>query len=311
LVQTLGVTTSAVGQAYLARLPRGHVQTGLNLPDLKTIPIFQPEPSTEAAIAETVRRSYEHLHLAKQRYSEAEALLESALGLDKLDLTPRLFCERSYADFSAAGRFDAEYFTPRMQNLMAALSRNGLTLADAAKLATRRFQPKADVEFQYIEIGDVTGSGAAHSHAVAGGEAPSRATWMVRSGDVITSTVRPIRRLSAIIQAEQEGFVCSSGFAVLTPTAISPELLLVYLRLPYVCELLNLYTTASMYLAISTADLMQMPIALPDESIGKQITKQVQDAFMAQDEARRLLETAKAMVEHVILRNEEQPEPSN
>lgn len=150
-------------------------------------------------------------------YAEAEALLESALGLDKLDLTPRLFYERPYADVHAAARFDAEYFNPRMQNLMAVLSRDGLTIADVAKLAKRRFEPNPGIEFQYIEISNVTASGTAHSNSVAGEEAPSRATWVVKPNDVITTTVRPIRRLSAIITNDQDGNVCSSGFAVLTP----------------------------------------------------------------------------------------------
>jgi hypothetical protein len=56
-----------------------------------------------------------------------------------------------------------------------------------------------------------------------------------------------------------------------------------------------------MYPAISTADLMRMPISLPDEETIQQITKQVQASFRARDEARRLLDTAKAMVEHLIL----------
>ena len=45
-------------------------------------------------------------------YADAEALLLSALGLDKLDLTPRLFCEWMYKDVAAIQRFDAEYYQP-------------------------------------------------------------------------------------------------------------------------------------------------------------------------------------------------------
>ncbi|MFN6473188.1 MAG: hypothetical protein RMY36_026460 [Nostoc sp. SerVER01] len=63
-------------------------------------------------------------------------------------------------------------------------------------------------------------------------EAPSRAQWIVKTNDVITSTVRPIRRLSALIEPEQNNYICSSGFAVLKPTKIEPEVLLVYLRSP-------------------------------------------------------------------------------
>ncbi len=200
-----------------------------------------------------------------------------------------------------SGRFDAEYFNPRTQNIIEALSRDGLAIADVARLAKRRFRPEASVEFRYIEIADVTGNGTADSNPVAGEEAPSRATQFVESGDVITTTVRPIRRLSAIVTDEQDGHVCSSGFAVLKPHDVEPELLLVYLRLPLVCELLDLRTTASMYPVISTAALMNIPISLPDDATRERIVSKVRESFNARREARRLLEEAKAMVEQAIL----------
>lgn len=287
-----------LGQFQCERATTGQIQCHISLSALREfeIPIvdWQAEPSAVLRQAVAKRRS------ASQMLHEAEELLESALGLDKLDLAPRLFYEFSYADVSGAGRFDGEYFSPRMQNLITALSHDRLTLADVAKLATRRFQPKTGVEFQYIEIGDVTGTGTVNSSTVAGEEAPSRATWIVCPGDVITTTVRPIRRLSAIISNEQDGHVCSSGFAVLTPTTIEPELLLVYLRLPLVCELLDLYTTASMYPAISTGNLMNIPIVLPDKKLLQYIVAKVRESFDARSKAYDLLKEAKTIVERTI-----------
>lgn len=220
-----------------------------------------------------------------------------------MDLIPRLSYERSYADVQTAARFDAEYFQPRMQNLIAALSRDDLTIGDVAELSKRRFKPTPGSEFQYIEIGDVSSNGSADSNPVADEEAPTRATWIVKPGDIITTTVRPIRRLSAIITDEQTDHVCSSGFAVLSPKTIAPELLLVYLRLPLVCELLDLHTTASMYPAISTADLMKIPIALPKDLDRQQIVAKVRESFTARRKARHLLDEAKAIVEKEILRD--------
>lgn len=248
-----------------------------------------------------VKDAFDKDDASRNIYAEAEALLQSALGMDKLDLTPRLFYERPYAAVQTAARFDAEYYQPRMQNLITALSRDKKTIADVASLSKRRFHPKTGVQFQYIEIGDVSGNGTTESSPIAGEEAPSRATWVVKPGDVITTTVRPIRRLSAIVTDEQADYVCSSGFAVLTPNGITPELLLVYLRLPLVCELLDLHTTASMYPAISTTDLMKIPITLPKESAQQKIVAKVRESFAARCEAKRLLDEAKAMVEDAIM----------
>jgi len=125
------------------------------------------------------------------------------------------------------------------------------TIGDVVSLARRKFIPKAGVPFNYIEIGGLTSEGEAYSESLDGADAPSRAQWIVHPQDVITSTVRPIRRLSALIEPSKAGYVCSSGFAVLRPTNIEPEVLLTYLRLPIICELLDLHTTASMYPAIS------------------------------------------------------------
>lgn len=78
--------------------------------------------------------------------------------------------------------------------------------------------------------------------------------------------------------------------------------MLIYLRLPLVCELVDLYTTASMYPAISTDDLMKVPISLPEYTTQQKIVAKVRESFDARREARRLLDEAKAMVERAILR---------
>ncbi len=67
----------------------------------------------------------------------------------------------------------------------------------------------------------------------------------------------PIRRLSAIISPEQNGHVCSSGFVVLNPKRIAPEVLLTYLRLTIICELMDLHTSASLSLRSDVAHLPQ------------------------------------------------------
>ncbi len=158
--------------------------------------------------------------------------------------------------------------------------------------------------FHYIEIGDLAADGAATSHVVPGEEAPSRATWIVQPGDVITSTVRPNRCLTGLIEPQQAENICSSGFAVLTPKGIPGELLFAYLRLPVICELMDLHTTASMYPAISTTDLMRLPFLLPDDATIKKVKHQITAARAARREAHTLLEKAKQAVEVAIEKNE-------
>lgn len=300
---------SEIGQGQIKRRIRGAVQQGLILPDLKELPVPVVGDRSVAEIEKLIRASREQQKLAMDRYAEAEALLLAELGLDAAQ-TSEVFetSEVSYTqDFRrarAAGRLDAEYFQPRYRQAMEVLGRSGKTIADVAELAKRRFEPQPGKPFQYIEIGDVGQAGYAESQTVAGEEAPSRAQWIVKAGDVITSTVRPIRRLSALIEPEQDGYVCSSGFVVLRPTTIEPEVLLVYLRLPIVCEILDLHTSASMYPAISTTDLLNLPVPLVSDQVCAKAVGLIQESRTSRQEARRLLEDAKRRVEEMVLGRE-------
>lgn len=295
---------SNLGQRELHRWARGTIQTGIILPDLKRLPIPVVPERTRSRITEHVRAAYAARQTAAARYSEAEAILTGALGLERVDLTPHLFYEATFAHAAGAGRLDAEYFSPRMQHVIETLSTGGKTIGDVAPLVKRRFKPVAGRPFHYIEIADVGNAGTAESSTVLGEEAPSRATWIVKPGDIITTTVRPIRRLSAFILPEQDGFVCSSGFAVLRPRDVEPELLLIYLRLPLVAELLDLHTTASMYPAISTTNLLRIPWREPAPEARARVVAKIRESSAARREASRLLDKAKRAVELVIEESE-------
>lgn len=291
---------SAIGYALVRRESSGGSRDRIILENLRTLPVpllHEIDPRYQE-IVDRITESYAN---ADQHYHVAEQLLEKALGLDELDLTSTLSFERPYSYVQAAKRYDAEFYQPRMQNLISALSQDGLTIADVTEQAKRKFRPRSGSVFEYIEIADVAENGTINSSTISADNAPSRATWMVRSNDVITSIVRPLLRRTAQITDSQDSFVCSSGFAVLTPESISPELLLVYLRLPLVCELLDLHTTASMYPAISIANLMQIPITLPNKPIRDEITSHIRESFAARSNIQRLVEESRSMVERTIL----------
>ena len=85
--------------------------------------------------------------------------------------------------------------------------------------------------FDYIEISNVDGAlmrVSASATPVVG--APSRARRLVKSGDVLISTVRPERRTVGVVPPELDGAICSTGFAVLRPHSISPYVLAAALK---------------------------------------------------------------------------------
>jgi type I restriction enzyme, S subunit len=254
----------------------------------------------EEAIISQVNASNEREAHAKAQQKEAERLLLSALGLaDWTPPEPLAYSAKS-ADVFASGRLDAQFYAPRIQQLVDLLSQSGSTVGAVAKPRRERFNNDLCETFDYIEIGDVEATGTVGSSHLQCAEAPSRATWHVHAADVITSTVRPIRRLSAQIGPEQEGYVCSSSFVVLTPTDVAPEVLLTFLRLPAICELMDLYTSASMYPAISETDILALPFPTIQTSTSNAICMAVQQSRETRQRARDLLNRAKHAVEIAI-----------
>lgn len=183
------------------------------------------------AIAAAFQAAETQRQISLDAMKRAESLLAAALGLNDWAVPEPLTYERRRENVVQAGRLDAQFFTPRNLSLMALLGKDGLLIKDVAELRGEKFSALSDGTFRYLEIGGVRTDGSVGFVEVQHSDAPSRASQLVRKGDVITSTVRPIRRLSAMIEPDQDGDVCSSGFVVLVPKSVRSAVLLVYLRL--------------------------------------------------------------------------------
>ena len=291
---------SSFGEQLLWRQFQGNVQLHLSLDDGRKVPIPRLGKVFQKKLAQTFEKASTLRQQAIADTDQAEQTLLHALGLENWQPPESLTYSRSSRDAFAAGRLDAEYFSPRVAELLNLLNRDGLTIGDIAPARHKRFTASSSGNFDYIEISGVRQDGTAISETVSHAEAPSRATWLVKDGDVITSTVRPIRRLSALIAPEQDGFVCSSGFVVLQPKFIPPEVLLTYLRFYPFCELMDLCTSASLYPAISEQDLLNLPVPRIEQDIQQAIVSAVQSAQASRRRATELLDAAKRAVEIAI-----------
>ena len=296
---------SKFGQNYLIREARGSVQQHVFLSQIENfeVPVFSS--GFDSGIQKLVEDSDEVLNNSQSQYFQAEKTLLNALGIESFAATLESVNIKSFKNsFADTGRLDAEHYQPKFDHLLGLLKRDGLTIGDVAPPRHKRFESSKNGDFEYIEIGGMRGDGTVASERVRCVEAPSRATQRVRQGDIITSTVRPIRRLSALVTSAQDNYVCSSGFVVLQPTQIAAETLLIYLRLPIVCELMDLHTSASLYPAISEKDLLGLPIPKIPISVQNEIASLVQQSFILKAQSERLLEATKRAVEIAIEQDE-------
>jgi type I restriction enzyme, S subunit len=129
-----------------------------------------------------------------------------------------------------------------------------------------------DYEFDYIDISNV-----AHGRGVVGvrpttfRDAPLRARRVVRSGDVIVSTVRTYLRASARIDDARDRAVCSTGFAVLRPERIVSRFLAYATDTPAFVQEVGARSTGISYPAINAGDLVRIRVPAPSRSLQQQI----------------------------------------
>lgn len=178
-------------------------------------------------------------------------------------------------------RIDPEYYHPRYFRILDVLRHlNTVPISEVAKPIKRGFKPDNNQYFYYIEISEVDiSTGDVNAVKILSKEAPSRAQWIVKKGDVIISTVRPIRNAVALITEHENNFICSSGFAVLKPIKVSPEFLFTYLKTESIVQLFDRKTTATMYPAVSWEDVLSAPIFLPDNLTEKFVIQRVREAM--------------------------------
>lgn len=134
-------------------------------------------------------------------------------------------------------------------------------------------------EFRYIEISSVTKEeGITGAPLIKTSEAPSRATTLVKSGDIIISTTRPYLGAFAIVTDEYNDCVCSSGFSLATGLRrpdVEPEYLLLFLKSEAGLRQMERRMTGGLYPAIVQAELEKIKVPIPPIQIQKNVIKAV------------------------------------
>ncbi|MBI5242593.1 MAG: N-6 DNA methylase [Elusimicrobia bacterium] len=192
-------------------------------------------------------------------------------------------------------RWDAEYYDHSIRKLyLDVQARASSRLGDLVARSVSRFRRDDGEEIDYIDISSVDPrTGVALSSRMEAREAPSRATYLVESGDVLVSTVRPDRNVVAFIgKTGAVPLVASNGFCVLRAREVPPELLYAYCKTNTFRRLLARHATASMYPAVTDRDVLDMPfVALPPESV-RHIVDSIRKGIQSVEDAKQNISRA-------------------
>jgi type I restriction enzyme S subunit len=294
------------GRFQTLRESTGNVQLNLFIEKMKELRVPRLGVANEVAVS--TREAYRIRARGLELYAEAESRLSSTLGLGELDLAPDLCYDLMFGDAVEADRFDAEYYQPAKWRVVEAL-RNipGRLVADNYHRVRALFQPERARGEEVVRNYDLSDAlvpfldDSVEPVMVAGiGSTKIR----LQAGDLVVSRLRSyLKEMAVVLPSGPEPLVGSTEFIVLRPRpgAISPEVVLVYLRSPYVQTVLRWCQDGSNHPRFDEKELLRLPIPSVVELVQNEVGGLVRKAIECRRQAGALLDQAKAMVETAIV----------
>jgi hypothetical protein len=302
---------SRIGKRYLERVKKGSARSLISRENVDLIKIYEPHEEIINYCKNTILQSQKLIIESESLYSQAENLLLEELGLK--DYKPRY--EKTYtaklSSAFSAHRIDAEYFQPAYEEVVEKIKEypNGFSrLLECVENVKPNFDPTKhpDRTFYYVELADINSSiGVIHSvNEIKGEDAPSRARRLLKSNDVIVSSVEGSLEKVALVDKEYDGCLASTGFFQFRPVNILPEVLLVLFKSIVLQSQLKKLCSGTILTAVPKESLKNIIIPIIPDETQQKIASLVQQSHEARRKAKELLEVAKKAVEIAIEKNE-------
>ena len=266
-----------------------------------------PKPSEKIAesIIDDVNNAYKNYLISRNLYSQAENLLLEDLEFKDFEVEDDLSYIVNLSEVKSAHRADAEYFQPKYDKLVERIKKYGAaSLLDLIQNVAARFSSKSqpDKIFQYVELSNITSSvGTIDGFSeVSGSEAPSRAKRVLKTNDVVLSSVEGSLEKVALVGKDREGYLASNGFFQFRSKDILPEVLLVLAKSFVLQMQFEKETAGTILTAVPKEAVKNIVVPKIGKPTQQKIADLVQKSHEARAKAKQLLAQAKNKVENLI-----------
>ena len=300
--------SSSIGYGLVRRGQRGAAQPGINLFDIRNVPVPIIDGNFQSRIEILVKRAKSLVAASNAVFVDAQTLLLSELGLANWQPKHRLHFVKNYSDTEQVERIDAEYYQPKYEEIVNAIKgyKGGWdTLGNLVALNDKNYNPKDKQQYKYIELANITGNGEIADCMVEEGQnLPSRARRKVKAGDLIVSSIEGSLSSIALIDEEYEHALCSTGFHVINSKSCNPETLLVLLKSIVGQLQLRKGCSGTILTAINKDEFSKVVLPIISAKKQTQIQQKVIASSNLRKQSKRLLECAKRAVEMAIEQDE-------
>lgn len=298
---------SKSGQLCLDRCSTGGTSGQITLPisELKRIPIPPFPETSQLEVNALFQKSKEAAHDAEKCYQDAQHLLESELGLDKLKFKKPVgytarFSTVGLSDAFNAGRIDAQCFSPNAIFYESWLRDhnqcNSLNYLLEAKIKGRQQEETQNGSIDYCSIKHISG----HEMTGASKCLPSSDTPLATQNNLLLAiTGATIGKIGVVKRYKQLAFSGDLLCLKISP-GIDPHYLLVVLDHTIGQVQFNRWITGSTNGHLAPRDVGRVLIPRFKNSIETRIAGLVEESLKKRLESEKLLEQAKARVEKLI-----------
>lgn len=296
---------SKFGEIQSSRGGSGGVQQMITLERLRNFVVPEMTDSFYQQIETLVKSAHAKLAESKSLYAQAEDTLLGEFGLKGWRPNNNPVNIKQLKDsYLASGRLDAEYYQAKYEDYATFIWKyigGADTLGNICTLNEKNFNPLDSCEYKYIELSNIGNSGEITGCTTSiGAELPSRARRLVRTNDVIVSSIEGSLQSVALVTDEYDNAICSTGFYVVKSETINPETLLVLFKSEPMQNLLKQGCSGTILTAIGRNELQNIVMPKIRNEVQTEIATYVQKSISLRNEAKQLLESAKLKVEDII-----------
>jgi type I restriction enzyme M protein len=295
---------SSISQTLLKREIRGAVQAGVNIADLKLHPVFLARELEQKEIGDLVRKAEQRLIDSRNDYTQAQQLLESKLGLDKLRFDKPVGYSARFSELELSRRFDSEHYYPAFENLIANLPK-GVRLVPLGPLLTYCQRGKQPIYFEnglpvlnskHVLENKLTLEGNRYAKP---NPAPS---LQIQHGDVlINGTGRGTIGRSAPYLIEEHQAIPDNHVTILRSPTLDPAYLSFYLNSQAGKLQVEKYQRGSSgQLELYPFDIRKFQVWEAPQSVQQEIRRLYEQATESARQSKELLDQAKSRVEQLI-----------
>jgi type I restriction enzyme M protein len=198
------------------------------------------------------------------------------------------------------GRFDFDFYSPENRKLFSNLNNTKAVrlgdICEIVKVKSRKLKD-SNLSVEYVELSDIN----THSYEIINSttyqvhELPSRASYEIQQGDIITAiagnSVGTRKHATALVTEDFAGCICTNGFRVLRNFKIDNYYLLYYLKSEMFLKQMFMYRTGAAIPNVSDIDLANIVIHLPDKKMIAEISDKMKKAFDLRQESKQQIES--------------------